>query len=357
MKIITIIGARPQFIKAAVGSKSIGKYFNEIIIHTGQHFDINMSRVFFDELGIPTPKYNLGISGGTHCNMTSRMMDGIEPILLDEKPGGVLVYGDTNSTLAAAITAVKLHIPVFHVEAGNRLGTLDNPEEVNRICTDHVATLNFAATQSSLNNLIYENIGDNSFFTGNIMLDAYFYYSKFKPNFNSFLNFNDEIISIPNEYNYLTCHREENTYTDEPLKEILCALNELDCKTIFPVHPRNKSRAYNLLKKYKFEKIILINPVGYIESLYLLNNAKLIITDSGGLQTEAFFAKKQCLFIFKHVVWPETMVGFRNQLVTANRDDILEKMNNKQEIDDDYKPFGDGHAADLIADYIYKFYN
>ena len=177
MRIVTVVGARPQFIKAAAGSREIRKQHKEILVHTGQHFDDNMSAVFFREMGIPEPDYNLGISGGTHGQMTAKMLVGIEEILLKENPEALLVYGDTNSTLAAALAAVKLHIPVFHVEAGNRLGTLDSPEEVNRITTDHVATLDFCATQDALAKLKAEGLGERSYCVGNIMYDSFLHFA------------------------------------------------------------------------------------------------------------------------------------------------------------------------------------
>ena len=178
MKFVTVVGARPQFIKAAALSRILRQMHEEVIVHTGQHFDANMSDVFFDELEIPAPKYNLGISGGTHGVMTARMLMGIEEALVKERPDAVLLYGDTNSTLAGALAAVKLHIPVFHVEAGNRLGTLDNPEEVNRITTDHLSRMLFCATASAKSFLDKEGLGDRAFVVGNVMYDAFLYFSE-----------------------------------------------------------------------------------------------------------------------------------------------------------------------------------
>ena len=257
MKIVTIIGARPQFIKAAVGSKEIRKYHQEVLIHTGQHFDKNMSEVFFKEMGIPKPDYNLGISGGPHGQMTGSMLLEIEKILFSEKPDAVLVYGDTNSTLAAALAAVKLQIPVFHIEAGNRLGTLDSPEEVNRICTDHISTLDFCATQSAYNCLIKENLKDRSYLVGNIMYDAFLYYSSIENQKHTLFDFENKAIMIPDHFYYMTCHRQENTFSDEPLKEILLAMNSLEYPTIYPVHPRNRERAQRIVKENHFDNVFL----------------------------------------------------------------------------------------------------
>ena len=243
MKVLTVVGARPQFIKAAIGSREIRKKNIEILVHTGQHFDDNMSDVFFKEMGIPKPDYNLGISGGTHAEMTSKMLVELEKIMIKEKPDGVLVYGDTNSTLAAALAASKLGIPIFHVEAGNRLGTLSNPEEVNRTCTDHLSTINFAATRSAYENLVKENLSKRSYFVGNIMFDAFMYFSSIQANYDSIVDFDGNKVSVPDKYYYMTCHRQENTFSDEPLTEILSAMNSLDYPTIYSVHPRNRERA------------------------------------------------------------------------------------------------------------------
>lgn len=352
MRIVTVVGARPQFIKAAAGSRVLRKEHQEILVHTGQHFDDNMSAVFFREMGIPAPDYYLGISGGSHAQMTAKMLVEIEEILIKEKPGALLVYGDTNSTLAAALSAVKLHIPVIHVEAGNRLGTLDNPEEVNRITTDHVATIDFCATEDALQKLKNEGLGDRSYCVGNIMYDSFLQFADLPWDHPNILDFNGNPVSVPPEYYYMTCHRQENTYSDEPLTEILRAMNCLDAPTIYAVHPRNHERAKRICEKEIFRNIILTQPVGYSDSIHLTKNAKKIVTDSGGLQCEAFYAGVQCVFVLDYVAWPETMVGNRNQLAKADHNDILKKLSAKQIIDPDYRPFGDGHAAEKICEII-----
>lgn len=349
MKIVTVVGARPQFIKAAAGSRQLRKENTEILVHTGQHYDSNMSDVFFEEMEIPRPDYNLGISGGSHADMTARMLVGIEEVLIKEKPDAVLVYGDTNSTLAAALAAVKLCVPVFHVEAGNRMGSLDNPEEVNRIMTDHVSSLLFCATDDALDKLRNEGLGNKSYNVGNIMYDSFLYFAG-KPWLDkNIVSFGGKKVEVPDRYYYLTCHRQENTYDDRPLTEILLAMNSLDAPTIYPVHPRNHERAKRIVEKEGYKNIILTQPVGYSDSVHLTKNAVKIVTDSGGLQCEAFFAGVQCLFVFDKAVWPETMVGNRNQLVKAEHEDILSKLAAEQEIDESYKPFGDGHAAEEIC--------
>lgn len=349
MKIVTVVGARPQFIKAAAGSRALRKHHQEILVHTGQHFDNNMSAVFFREMGIPEPDYNLGISGGTHAQMTAKMLVGIEEILLKEEPDALLVYGDTNSTLAAALAAVKLHIPVIHVEAGNRLGTLDSPEEVNRIMTDHVATLDFCATEDALDKLRKEGLGERAYCVGNIMYDSFLHFADQPWDRPSIVDFDGNPVTVPDEYYYMTCHRQENTYSDEPLTEILLAMDNLDAPTIYAVHPRNHERAKRICEKNGFKNVILTQPVGYSDSVHLTKNAKKIVTDSGGLQCEAFYAGVQCVFVLDFVVWPETMVDNRNQLAKADHKDILEKLSRKQTIDPSYQPFGNGHAAEEIC--------
>ena len=352
LKIATIVGARPQFIKAAAGSRELRKEHHEVLIHTGQHYDDNMSAVFFREMGIPEPDYNLGVSGGTHAQMTAQMLVQIEDILMQEKPDAVLVYGDTNSTLAAALASVKVHIPVFHVEAGNRLGTLSNPEEVNRITTDHLSTLNFCASENALEKLKREGLGKRSFNVGNIMFDSYLHYIDMPWEHPNILDFEGNPVILPKQYYYLTCHRQENTYDDEPLIEILAAMNSLDFPTIYAVHPRNHERAKRVCKLEHYSNIILTQPVGYFDSIHLIKNAKKIVTDSGGLQCEAFYAGVQCVFVLEHAVWPETMVGNRNQLARADRNDILSKLSASQVIDTKYQPFGNGHAAERICEII-----
>lgn len=352
MKILTVVGARPQFIKAAAGSKEIRKNHLEILVHTGQHFDENMSDVFFREMGIPEPNYNLGISGGSHAQMTANMLVGIEDVLLKETPDALLVYGDTNSTLAAGIAAAKLQVPVFHVEAGNRLGTLKNPEEINRITTDHLASLNFCATVDAFEKLRSEGLKDRSHCVGNIMYDSFLHFADLPWDNPSIINFDNSPVLVPDEYYFMTCHRQENTFSDEPLTQILLAMNSLDAPTIYAVHPRNHDRAERIVASESLNNIILTQPVGYSDSVHLIKNAKKIVTDSGGLQCEAFYAGVQCVFVLDYVVWPETMVENRNQLAKANRNDILEKLSKEQIVDPTYQPFGDGHAAEKICTII-----
>ncbi len=354
MKILTIVGARPQFIKAASGSRALRKQHQEILVHTGQHHDENMSEVFFREMEIPTPDYNLGIAGGSHGEMTGRMLIEIEKVLQKEVPDAVLLYGDTNSTLAGALAAVKLHIPVIHVEAGNRLGTLDNPEEVNRICTDHCSTLLLCATEDARQKLEKENLGDRAYVIGNVMYDSFLHFAGRPWTNPHIIGLDGKPVTVPEEFYYMTCHRQENTNTDEPLTEILAAMNSLDAPTIYAVHPRNHQRAMRVAAENGFRNVILTEPVQYSDSVQLVSRAKKVVTDSGGLQCEAFYAGVQCVLVMDYVVWPETMVDNRNQLAKPDRKDILEKLSREQHVDPGYQPFGDGHAAEKMTELITK---
>lgn len=358
MKVVVVVGARPQFIKAAVVSKELRKVCEEVIVHTGQHYDYNMSEQFFEELEIPRPKYNLGISGGTHAEMTSRMLVELEKVLVIEKPDMVLVYGDTNSTLAAALSAAKLHIPVCHVEAGTRTHSLTNPEEINRVCVDHISKLLLTSTDENLENLRRENLDERAAFVGDPMYDAFVNYKDKAENMShSLINFNGEKEEIPTKFFYLTCHREENTVDDNNLKEILEIANMLDYPVIYPVHPRNKRRAANLVKENDIKNLMLVEPVGYLTSNYLVNHANAIVTDSGGLQREAFFAGKKCVTVLDFEVWPETMVSGRNSLAKPNAMEIVSVLNEPQTVDKTYMPFGDGRSAKAISDKIVSFFD
>lgn len=350
MKIVTVVGARPQFIKAAVVSRLLRKDHIEILIHTGQHYDYNMSECFFEELGIPTPDYNLGISGGSHAQMTGKMLIAIEEVLLKENPDCLLVYGDTNSTLAAALAGAKLHIPIVHVEAGARTHSRTNPEELNRICTDHLSTVLLASTKSGLDSMREEGLAERGELVGDPMYDAFLEYSKKAKLKNLQLTLlTGEKYKVPGRYYYLTCHREENTHRDEELLEIFRAMEQLDAPTIYPVHPRNKARAMRLSESYGFDNLILAEPAGYLDSICLIKNAIKVVTDSGGVQREAFFAGKKCVTILNFVCWPETMRDGRNELAAPDAAEILQKLQQPQIIDETYTPFGDGHSAQRIV--------
>lgn len=350
MKVLTVVGARPQFIKAAVVSHVLRQKHTEILVHTGQHFDYNMSEQFFEELNLEKPDYNLGISGGTHAQMTGKMMMAIEDVLILEKPDWLLIYGDTNSTLAAALAAAKLHIPICHVEAGTRTHCITNPEEMNRICADHLSSLLLVCTASGMEELAREGLKERSVLVGDPMYDAFLTYRHaVSVNTLELSQLKGGNVNPPAEYYYLTCHREENT-NDNGLEELFKAMEQLDAAVIYPVHPRNKERAKRISNKLQTKNIIFSEPVGYLESICLVNHAKKVITDSGGLQREAFFAEKKCVTILDFVVWPETMIDNRNQLSSIKSYDILEKLNTPQTINAGYAPFGDGNSAQKIVD-------
>lgn len=356
-KICTVVGARPQFIKLAVVSRVLRKEFHEVLIHTGQHYDYNMSDVFFAEMDIPHPDYNLGISGGTHGQMTGQMLIELEKVFQSEQPDMVLLFGDTNSTMAAALAAVKLHIPVCHVEAGNRFGTLTSPEEVNRRVTDHVASINLPCTVSSLEFLQKEDLGSLSTVVGDPMYDAFLYYSERLDGSElaDITDFAGSPVTLPQEFYYMTCHRQENTDTDEKLDGIFSAMETLDAPVVYPVHPRNHARAERLCAEKDYRNIILTLPVGYKTSISLVNRAKKIVTDSGGLQREAFFAQKPCVTVFDYVAWPETMANGCNRLSKPDKADILEKLSAPVTFDETYQPFGDGHSAEKIVEKIREY--
>ena len=358
MKIVTVVGARPQFIKAAVGSRQIRKAHHEVLIHTGQHHDANMSDIFFEEMQIPKPDYNLGIAGGSHGEMTGRMLIELEKVFLAEKPDAVLVYGDTNSTMAAALAAVKLHIPVVHCEAGNRFHTLSSPEEVNRIVTDHVSALCLACTESALRSLQQEDLGDHSFMIGDPMYDAFLYYGSHGDSaaFQDVFDFEGNPVSVPERFYYMTCHRQENTSDPRILNEILSAMEALDAPTVYPVHPRNQCTVRKFIEGKRFRNIRFIQPVGYLSSIAFAKGAEKIVTDSGGVQREAFFAGKQCVTVLDFEVWPETMRNGCNRLARPDRTDILEKLSAPCAFDPAYQPFGDGQSAEKLVNKIEELF-
>jgi UDP-GlcNAc3NAcA epimerase len=349
MKIVTIVGARPQFVKAAVVSKAFAnnrKDITEIIVHTGQHFDANMSNVFFDELEIPNPNYNLNISSGTHGQNTGRMIEGIEKVLLEEKPSWVIVYGDTDSTLAGTIAAAKLHIPVAHIEAGLRSFNKRMPEEINRVLTDHASTILFTPTETAIQNLKNEGISSEKIkLVGDVMYDATLYYAlkaKEIPNLN-----------ISSNFILTTIHRAENTNEPEKLKCIINALNYIalnSSQVILPLHPRTNAIIKN--EDIDISKLTIIDPVGYLEMLWLLKNCSAVITDSGGLQKEAFFFQKPCLTTRSETEWVELVNEGVNQLVGANTNIIINAYNNIRFPSDTKLLYGAGNAADEIVNYF-----
>lgn len=346
MKIVTIIGARPQFIKAAAVSRKIREENQEIIIHTGQHYDDNMSKIFFEELDIPYPDYNLNVGSSGHGAQTGRMLEKIEEILEKECPDWILVYGDTNSTIAGALAASKMLIPVAHVEAGLRSFNMNMPEEQNRILTDHISKLLFAPTETSVSNLRNEGIKEEIIHNvGDVMYDATLHFEKIA-NEKSIIMEKLEI----NEGDYIlaTVHRAENTNDISRLRNIIEALNSCQMNIILPLHPRTKKyiEDYNLKLK---ENIRVIEPVGYLDMIMLEKNSKKIVTDSGGVQKEAFFFNKPCITLRDETEWVETVNNGWNILVGANESKILNAIQNFSPTNDRENYYGDGDAAHKIV--------
>ena len=353
-KIITVVGARPQFIKAATLSRQFKLLgIEEKMIHTGQHFDANMSDVFFVEMEIPKPAYQLDIHGVSHGAMTGRMLEGIEKILMTEKPDGVLVYGDTNSTLAGALAAAKLHIPVIHVEAGLRSFNMEMPEEINRILTDRISNALFCPTDTAVNNLMregFDNMPVQIIKNGDVMQDAAMYYAD-KAQLKS------DIIRKAglNKFVLATIHRQENTDNPENLKNIIEGLNAIhkEIPVVVPMHPRTRNI---LAQNYQLPDFTIIDPVGYFDMIMLLKSCEMVITDSGGVQKEAFFFAKHCITLREQTEWVELVDKGFNLLVGSDIDklrDAFDFFRNKQS-DFSIDLYGNGKAAEMAAAEIFK---
>lgn len=352
MKILTVIGARPQFIKAAPLSLELKKRgVNEILVHTGQHFDSNMSKVFFTQLGIPEPLYNLNINGLPHGAMVGRMLEELEQIILIESPDWVLVYGDTNSTLAAALAAKKLNIKLIHVEAGLRSFNNKMPEEINRILTDRISDLLFCPTITASQNLLnegFDHFSSRIVVSGDVMLDAAILFSG--------KSVEQNIVIAP--YILVTIHRAENTNDKARLASIFKALDRLslDLEILIILHPRTKAK----MKEHEIvfsDKIIIIEPVGYIENMELLKNSVLLLTDSGGMQKEAFFMKKKCVTLRDETEWVELVEHGYNVLAGADEEMIVKNTGEmlKSEVKFTHDFYGDGNACVTIVDEILNY--
>lgn len=353
MKIITIVGARPQFIKAAAVSRIIKSRHNisEVIVHTGQHYDNNMSPIFFKEMDIPHPKYHLGIGSDTHGAQTGKMLDAIEQVLFKEKPDCTIVYGDTNSTLAGALAAVKMHIPVAHVEAGLRSFNRHMPEEINRVLTDHASDILFAPTEISKNNLSNEGISkDKIWLVGDIMYDNAVFYGDKAEHQSAILN---KLNLEPKEFILATIHRAENTDDDIRLYAIFEGLIKIskEIKVILPLHPRTKSTLRNKGILDKIERdIMLIDPVGYIDMIMLEKSARLIATDSGGVQKEAFFYRVPCVTLRDETEWVELVEMGWNRVIkpkssTFIAKEILSALDSRGR---EGTPYGEGKAVESV---------
>lgn len=356
IKILTIVGARPQFIKAAVLSRLIKsdkwkEHFTETIVHTGQHYDANMSEIFFDEMNIPRPDIHLNIGGGTHGQMTGEMLIKIEEQLIKLKPDLVLIYGDTNSTIAGSLAASKLNIPTVHVEAGLRSFWKKMPEEQNRILTDHLANWLFCPSITAVENLAKESITKNVFNVGDIMLDANIYYRQLLEDENGI----SRLSKIPNieakikegDFILATVHRAENTDDRDKLNEIISAFNEFEYSVILPLHPRTRK----IISESGFtfnENVTTIEPVGFFEMLDLEMKSKCIITDSGGVQKEAYFIKKPCITLRDQTEWVETVYSGWNMLTGVSKEKILQAANNIKVPETHPNFYGDGNTGDKI---------
>ena len=355
MKICTVIGARPQFVKAAVVSAEFAKHksVDEIIIHTGQHYDPSMSEIFFRELNVPLEKYNLETGSGAHGRQTGRMLEKLEDILFKEKPDFVLIYGDTNSTLAGALAAAKLHIPIAHIEAGMRSFNKKMPEEINRIIADHLSEINFCSTKTAMENLKRENLAKTGMLVGDVMFDCSLKFAEFAENrYNPFAKFAVE----KNGYALLTCHRAENTDHKKCLTEIVKAVNKISEKTpvLYPVHPRTTK----FLNEYGLsfsDNVKLIAPVGYLEMILLEKHASLILTDSGGVQKVAFFYRVPCITMREETEWVETAALGWNKLTDADSKQITDAFADfakNRPPKTKAKPYGDGNAASKIVNML-----
>lgn len=353
MKIVTIISARPQFIKAKPVLDEL-KHFNtinSIVIHTGQHYDYEMSKLFFDELDIPAPDYNLGVGSGEHGLQTGKILIRMEKVLQMEKPDLLLVYGDTNSTLAGSLAAAKIHIPVAHIEAGMRGFNRRMPEEINRILTDHISTLLFCSTQTAVNNLKREGITKGVYKVGDVMYDIWLSHTKIAKEKSKILQTLD---LKPKSYYLVTIHRPSNTDNRNTLKNILEAISELDFPVVFPIHPRTKKtiKQYNNIAIEQFNNILFVDPVGYLDMLILEKNAKKILTDSGGVQKEAYFFKVPCITLREETEWVETVRSGWNVLVSSNKKKIIETTNYPMSAGDTNAFFGNGKSSKKICRYI-----
>lgn len=351
MKIVTIVGARPQFIKAAVISREFKQNrpdIIEIIVHTGQHYDISMSDIFFKQLHIPQPNYNLNIGGGSHGENTGRMIEKIEVILLQEKPNFLLVYGDTDSTLAGALAASKLQIPIIHIEAGLRSFNRKMPEEINRVLTDHISYLLFCPSEKSYQNLINEGVDNNKIhIVGDVMLDAYNFYIQYaqKPSWWNTIN-------LPiNEYVLCTIHRAENTNEIKNLINIFNGLGNSKLPIIIPMHPRTTKILSNLNIIFP-NNIHVVEPVGYLEMIWLEMNCKIIATDSGGIQKEAFFHKKPCITLREETEWLELVEIGVNKITGPNSNLITDALLNIKFSNFDILIYGTGDTASKISSQI-----
>ena len=349
MKILSVVGARPNFVKLAPLSRAVRNKFEEVIVHTGQHYNYEMDKIFFDELGIPEPDYHLGVGSGTHGHQTGEMIKKIEDVLIEEKPELVLDFGDTNTTLAGAIAAVKLHIKIAHVEAGLRSYDKKMPEEINRILVDHCSDLLFCPTKTAVENLRTEGIVDGVYLTGDVMVDSLNYCINIAEKKSKVL---DELGLKPKEYLLATVHRAENTDDPERLSGIVEAFCEAG-NVVFPCHPRTKKllNQFGLWDRLQ-ENVKIIKPIGYFDMLLLEKNSKKILTDSGGVQKEAYILGVPGITLRDNTEWVETVEDGWNVLVSAEKEKILKAIREFEPATEQRDVFGKGNASEKMTEII-----
>ncbi|TAK44757.1 MAG: UDP-N-acetylglucosamine 2-epimerase (non-hydrolyzing) [Saprospiraceae bacterium] len=354
MKVVTIVGARPQFIKAVPVSRALREAgHTEFILHTGQHYDYGMSQVFFDELSLPSPDFNLNVRSGSHGQQTGQMLIGIEEVLQAEKPDWVVVFGDTNSTLAGALAAVKLHIPLAHVEAGLRSYNREMPEEHNRVITDHCADMLFCPTKTAVENLANEGLKNGVHLVGDPMYDAVLMFSEKAKQYSTILH---DLGLKMGGYLLATIHRAYNTDEPDTLKAIFSVLTSIDEPVVFPIHPRTRQKLQDsglLTHAATQGNLQLIDPVSYLDMLILEQNARLILTDSGGVQKEAYFFAVPCLTLRRETEWVETVQSGWNILVGIEPERILAGL--RHDFPSKYQQpalFGNGQSAYTISNIL-----
>lgn len=356
MKIVTVVGARPQFIKAAAVSRAVrarrDEGLVEVLVHTGQHYDKMMSDVFFEELGIDAPQYNLAIAGGGHGAMTGRMLEALERVFIDEQPDWVLIYGDTNSTLAAALAASKLHIPIAHVEAGLRSFNMRMPEEVNRIVADRLSTLLLCPTGAAITNLQREGVTEGVHLVGDVMYDVALHFARAADGHGELLT---QLGVAPQGYALATCHRAETTDDAALLGGVVQGLAEIarDLPVVLPIHPRTRGKLVEFGLMDRLAGVKLIEPVSYLDMVTLERNAAVIVTDSGGIQKEAFFYRVPCVTTRRETEWVETVDAGWNVLVGTDSQAMVSAVAARGQLKRlDVQPYGDGSAADRILDLL-----
>lgn len=372
IKLMSLVGARPQFIKLAplvkaIESRNAGSSDTRIdhyIIHTGQHYDHGMSDIFFDELEIPHPDINLGVGSGAHGAQTGKMLEGIEKILMDEKPDMLIIFGDTNSTVAGALAAAKLHIPIAHIEAGLRSFNRKMPEEINRIMSDHVSELLLAPTPTAIANLRNEGLEARTISSGDIMYDTVILNSKLADQKSTILQ---RLGLQPKSYAIATCHRAENTNDTQRLANIMNSFNKIADEhfpVVFPMHPRTKNMLPNVLPDWKpSDKLVILEPLGYLDMVQLIANANMALTDSGGLQKEAFFLECPCVTMRDETEWIETVEAGGNIITGADPKKIINAVRHWERMAKQgnsfteklQETFGEGNSADITVEEIIKF--